>query len=74
MPNKLVEQIHDRQPVIIDREDYAKWLDPKTTTDEVTAMLEATADDRLEVWPISDTAKSPKSQGESLIQPIGSKI
>jgi putative SOS response-associated peptidase YedK len=37
-------------------------------------MLEATADDRLEAWPVSDAAKSPKSQGENLIVPIGPKI
>ena len=73
-PNKLVRQIHDRQPVIIDSKDFAKWLEPKTPTDEVTPLLKATGDDRLEAWPVSDAAKSTENQGESAIEPIGPKI
>jgi putative SOS response-associated peptidase YedK len=73
-PNRFVGKIHDRQPVIIDRKDYAKWLDPKMPAEEVTDMLRAIDDDRLEAWPVSDAAKSSKSKGEQLIEPIGPKI
>ncbi len=73
-PNKLVGQIHERQPVIIDKENFGKWLDPKTPPDEVMVMTKALADDRLEAWPVSDAAKDPKNKGESLIEPIGQKI
>jgi putative SOS response-associated peptidase YedK len=73
-PNKLVRQIHDRQPVIIDSKDFAKWLEPKTPTDEVTPLLKATGDDRLEAWPVSDAAKTRGAEGNSLIEPIGPKI
>jgi len=74
VPNKFVGQIHERQPVIIDRNDYAKWLDPKTPMDEVTPMLDAIATDRLEAWPVSNAAKDPDNEGISLIEPIGPKI
>jgi putative SOS response-associated peptidase YedK len=60
--------------VIIDRKDYAKWLDPKMPADEITDMLRAIDDDRLEAWPVSDAAKLPKSKGEHLIEQIGPKI
>jgi putative SOS response-associated peptidase YedK len=48
--------------------------DPKTPVDEVTVMLGAIDDGRLEAWPVSDAAKSSKSKGEQLIEPIGPKI
>jgi putative SOS response-associated peptidase YedK len=48
--------------------------DPKTPVDEVTVMLEVIDDGRLEAWPVSDAAKSSKSKGEQLIEPIGPKI
>jgi putative SOS response-associated peptidase YedK len=37
-------------------------------------MLGAIDEDRLEAWPVSDAAKSSKSNGEQLIEPIGPKI
>jgi putative SOS response-associated peptidase YedK len=74
IPNEFVGQIHERQPVIIDRKDYARWLDPKTPANEVDEMVKAIDEDRLEAWPVSDAAKSPRGKGESLIEPIGPKI
>jgi len=41
---------------------------------EVTVMLGAIDDARLEAWPVSDAPKSSKSKGEQLIEPIGPKI
>ena len=35
---------------------------------------DAIDDGRLEAWPVSDAAKSSKSKGEQLIEPIGPKI
>jgi len=74
VPNKFVGQIHERQPVIIDKENYEKWLDPKTPPDEVTPMLNAINNDRLEAWPVSDAAKDSKYKGVDVIEPIGPRI
>src|SRR4051812_10874023 len=32
-PNPLVEGVHDRMPVILDPEDYDRWLDPAAAVD-----------------------------------------
>lgn len=34
-----VSEIHDREPLVLDKADYAAWLDPKTPLDEVKAIL-----------------------------------
>jgi putative SOS response-associated peptidase YedK len=60
--------------VIIDGKDYARWLGQTTPTDEVTEMLKAIGDDRLEAWPVSNAAKDPENEGTSLIDPIEPKI
>src|SRR5580704_4847449 len=73
-PNKFVGQIHERQPVIIDKKDYQRWLDPKTPLDEVMEMSNAIGSDRLEAWPVSNAAKDPDNNGEQLIEPTGPKI
>jgi putative SOS response-associated peptidase YedK len=46
VPNRFVGKIHERQPVIIDSNAYARWLEQKTPTDEVTEMLKAVGDDQ----------------------------
>ena len=38
-PNALVQQIHDRMPLIVPRADYARWLDPQTPLPALRALL-----------------------------------
>jgi putative SOS response-associated peptidase YedK len=38
-PNPLAAAVHDRIPVILDPDDYDRWLAPGTTTDELPALL-----------------------------------
>ena len=37
--NSLILQIHPRMPVILDPKDYEAWLDPKTSRENLLAML-----------------------------------
>jgi putative SOS response-associated peptidase YedK len=50
-PNGVVGQIHDRMPVIVAHEDYAKWLDPATKTEELQELLRPVPDADLVVDP-----------------------
>lgn len=38
-PNGLVKQLHSRMPVILNREDYSRWLDPRTPPEELRSLL-----------------------------------
>jgi putative SOS response-associated peptidase YedK len=38
-PNDLVRQYHHRMPVILHPNDYDRWLDPKTSSDELQYLL-----------------------------------
>jgi putative SOS response-associated peptidase YedK len=38
-PNAVVKEFHHRMPVILDKADYGRWLDPSTTVDELHELL-----------------------------------
>lgn len=53
-PNALVAPIHDRQPAVIARADYAAWLDPETDLAAARTMMHAP--------PIADWRADPVSR------------
>lgn len=64
-------RIHDRMPLMLDREGYDAWLDP-TLTDvaEVTALLQPAAPGRLLAVPVSPLVSNVRNNGPELIEPI----
>ncbi len=46
-PNGVVSPIHDRMPVLLRPEDYDKWLDSRTSLDELQALLKPSPDNEL---------------------------
>ena len=58
--NEVLAPIHDRMPVILDREEFALWLDPKVTdTRRVAGLLRPYAPDLLEAYPVSLLVNNP---------------
>jgi putative SOS response-associated peptidase YedK len=52
--NTLVGALHDRMPVIVAEEDWAKWLgEVPATNDELKALLVPFRDDGLTIWPVN---------------------
>ncbi|HVT81584.1 MAG TPA: SOS response-associated peptidase [Phycisphaerae bacterium] len=37
--NEMMQRLHDRMPVVLEREQWARWLSPRTEAGEVDAML-----------------------------------
>jgi putative SOS response-associated peptidase YedK len=53
-PNALMGMLHDRMPVILAEEDWAKWLgEEPATNDELKALLVPFKDDALTMWPVN---------------------
>ena len=53
--NRLVGQIHDRMPVILDDAAMAAWFNPDATLEALLALLQPLDPGRLELQPVSDT-------------------
>ncbi|MFD1936219.1 MULTISPECIES: SOS response-associated peptidase [Nonomuraea] len=62
--------IHDRMPMMIERERWAEWLDPKLTDTEQASRLLVPADaGRLVAHPVSTDVNSVRNNGPHLIEP-----
>ena len=65
-PSEQIAPIHDRMPVILDREDEAGWLDRETPGDELMAMLQPT--DEL-LTEVNEAVNSVREDGPHLLDP-----
>lgn len=66
--------IHDRQPVVLDRDDWDEWLDPDQQDPQfVRAALAPRAPGRFEAWPVSAAVSSGRNNGPHLLDlaPVG---
>jgi putative SOS response-associated peptidase YedK len=65
--NELVADIHDRMPVVLSRDDYARWLgeegDPRD-------LMRPFAADLMRMWPISARVNKPENDNAAIVEPI----
>ena len=58
--NTAIAPIHDRMPVILDRQDWDTWLAAEPVgTQTLKALLGPESPDRLTCWPVSTRVNSP---------------
>jgi putative SOS response-associated peptidase YedK len=65
-----VGKIHDRMPLMVERDRWAAWLDPRTDKDSVLDLLVPAAPGRLEAYPVSTMVNAVKNNGPELIEPL----
>ncbi|MGH3373036.1 MAG: SOS response-associated peptidase [Nocardioidaceae bacterium] len=64
-------RIHDRMPLLVDRGNYAAWLDPTTSDkDRLDALLVPAAPGRLEAYPVSTLVSNVRNNGPELVEPL----
>ena len=72
-PNNLIEEIHNRMPVILDPQDYQTWLSPGNMADNVLmACLKTYPSNEMDVYEISRKVNSPANDNPEIIQPYAS--
>ena len=65
--NADIAHIHDRMPVVIDREDFARWLDCRTLEPrDVADLLEPAQPDFFEAVPVSDLVNKVANTGPEI--------
>ncbi|MGO8920248.1 MAG: SOS response-associated peptidase [Stellaceae bacterium] len=70
-PNELVAPIHDRMPVILPREAWAKWLGEEPAhKDELLALLTPFPAERMRAYPISTRVNSVKNDAPDLLEAV----
>ncbi len=67
-----LDRIHDRQPLVLERADWATWLDPGVTDPEtVSRLLGFDQPGRFEAYPVSTEVNNTRNNGEQLLLPLG---
>ena len=68
--NSLVRRLHDRMPLVVAPEDYARWLDPlRETAAELAELLRPFPSEPWEAFAVSTRVNSPANEGPACIAP-----
>jgi putative SOS response-associated peptidase YedK len=67
--NAVLEDVHDRMPVILPHDAYNAWLDPDADREELGELMIPYGGDDLETYPVSRFVNSPRNNDERCVEP-----
>ncbi len=62
--------VHERMPIILAKDSYAAWLEPKTAVQELQACMQHSALTTLQLFPVTTKMNNPKFDFVECIQPL----
>ncbi len=65
-----LERIHDRQPLVLERDEWDTWLDPSVGAADVLPLLQPHPAGRFTARPVSRAVSSNRSNGPQLLDPV----
>jgi len=72
--NDKLRFVHDRQPVMLSREEGRRWVARASSLDVARSLLTNRLPSDLEALPVTDYVNSTRNQGPRCAQPIGPQI
>jgi len=63
-------KIHDRMPLMVERERWGQWLDPQQEQRSLIDLLVPAAPGRLEAYPVSTEVSNVRNNGPQLLEPL----
>ena len=70
-PNKTLENIHHRMPVILSQDSYDEWLTPdELTPDVLQPLLKPFSGEEMEAYPVSRYVNRPANDSPECIKPL----
>jgi putative SOS response-associated peptidase YedK len=69
-PNSLMAEIHDRMPVILDKDSMWDWLDLDASPIALHALLQAYPAKQMKAYPISKLVNRPENDSTEVIAPL----
>jgi putative SOS response-associated peptidase YedK len=71
-PNTVMTPIHDRMPVIVEPQDFDRWLGDDS--DQLQELLRPCPDSLLDTYPVSTAVNKPANNNSELIRPLSTGI
>ncbi|MBJ7358395.1 MAG: SOS response-associated peptidase [Nocardioides sp.] len=65
-----VGMIHDRMPLMVERDRWSDWLDPRRPQDSLLDLLTPAAPGALEAYPVSTAVGNVRNNGPELVEPL----
>ncbi|MDN4162720.1 SOS response-associated peptidase [Nocardioides abyssi] len=62
--------IHDRMPLMVERDRWGSWLDPTAPQDALLDLLVPAAPGTLEAYPVSREVSNVRNNGAHLVEPL----
>jgi putative SOS response-associated peptidase YedK len=69
-PNELMEPVHNRMPVILERKDYGRWLDPGDPARPPVDLLRPFPAERMRAWPVASRVGNVRNNDAQLLEPV----
>jgi putative SOS response-associated peptidase YedK len=69
-PNELMEPIHNRMPVILQRQDYERWLAPGDPAQLPVDLLRPYPAEEMKEWKVSRAVGNVRNNSPGLIMPV----
>lgn len=68
--NGVVSLYHDRMPVILDRDQFDTWLDPRRDGSNLVSLLAPYPEDPMHVYPVDPVVNNPRFEGPECLRRI----
>ncbi len=62
--------LHDRMPMMVERERWSAWLDPTARGDALRDLLVPAAPGALEAYPVATLVNNVRNNGAELVEPL----
>jgi putative SOS response-associated peptidase YedK len=69
-PAPSIAHVHDRMPVMLDRDGCMRWLDKSAEPDLLKSLLRPFDDDQLEAYPVSNLVNYVENDGPACVQQV----
>jgi putative SOS response-associated peptidase YedK len=68
-----MEKIHDRMPVILDRESEQRWIG-ENSPESLLSLLKPCDPSTLTAYPVSSLVNSPRNDSPEILVPAGEPL
>jgi putative SOS response-associated peptidase YedK len=69
--NELMQQVHNRMPVILDPADNGRWLDhDQHDANALTSLLKQFPAEKMQLTPVSTLVNSPRNESPKCVEPV----
>ena len=69
-PNDMMQRIHTRMPVILERKDYDRWMAPADSAQLPVDLLRPFPSEQMRLWKVSSAVGSVRNNNPDLVAEI----